>query len=280
MNDAPSLGYILVCLLTVSALTPSVSGAQEDAFPERQPLTLELKRFDDREISALTATLDRLIAAPVTPDQAKTALWNFGRQLQGGTMTTAQEGRIVGHLDGIARARPAAAPSVAGAVRMVTTLRPGKMAPDIVGRDLNGAPLRLKDYRGKVVVLMFSADWCGICHTLVPYERLLLDLYKNWPFAILSVESGSSPDATLKAKAERGLSYPSWWDGIDGEGAGPITAAWNASGLPAIYVIDAKGVIRFVDTRDEDLLKAVRQLLTEHMMQVDQGTRGRARAGL
>jgi hypothetical protein len=234
MNDAPSLRSILARLLAVTVLMPSVSWAQE-GFPERQPLALELKRFEDREISVLTATLDRLIAPPVTPDGTRMALWNFGRQLQGGMMTATQEARIVGHLDGIARARPSAAPSIAGALRMVTTLRPGKVAPDIVGRDLNGAPLRLSDYRGKVVVR------CGICHTLVPYERLLLDLYKNWPFAILSVESGSSPEATLKAKAERGLSYPSWWDGIYGEGAGPITAAWNASGLPAIDVLDAGG---------------------------------------
>jgi hypothetical protein len=31
-------------------------------------------------------------------------------------------------------------------------------------------------------------------------------------------------------------------------------------GWPASYVIDGDGVIRFVDLRDEDLLKAVRQL--------------------
>jgi hypothetical protein len=31
-------------------------------------------------------------------------------------------------------------------------------------------------------------------------------------------------------------------------------------GWPASYVIDGDGIIRFVDLRDEDLLKAVRQL--------------------
>lgn len=35
----------------------------------------------------------------------------------------------------------------------------GEVAPDIVGRDLDGKPLRLSDHRGKVVVLDFWGDW-------------------------------------------------------------------------------------------------------------------------
>ena len=130
------------------------------------------------------------------------------------------------------------------------------------------------------MVLVFSAEWCGICQSLVPYERLMLDLYKNWPFAILGVETGSSRDVMLKAKTEQGLTYRSWWDGTDEEGPGPIATAWNAGGFPAVYVLDGKGVIRFVDTRHEDLLKAVRQLLTEHVAQSELASRGGAKPGL
>ena len=35
----------------------------------------------------------------------------------------------------------------------------GKVAPDIEGKDANGKPLKLSDYRGKVVVLDFWGDW-------------------------------------------------------------------------------------------------------------------------
>jgi hypothetical protein len=38
-------------------------------------------------------------------------------------------------------------------------------------------------------------------------------------------------------------------------------------GWPATYVLDAEGIIRFVDVRDEDLLKAVRQLLEAQQAQ-------------
>ena len=36
----------------------------------------------------------------------------------------------------------------------------GKEAPQIVGQDVDGRTLTLSDYRGKVVVLTFSGDWC------------------------------------------------------------------------------------------------------------------------
>lgn len=38
-------------------------------------------------------------------------------------------------------------------------LQPGKPAPDIVGEDIDGKPMRLSDFRGKVVLLDFWGDW-------------------------------------------------------------------------------------------------------------------------
>lgn len=40
-----------------------------------------------------------------------------------------------------------------------TRLQTGMVAPDIVGRDLDGEEFKLSDYRGKVVVLDFWGDW-------------------------------------------------------------------------------------------------------------------------
>ena len=71
------------------------------------------------------------------------------------------------------------------------------------------------------------------------------------------------------------LSIPMVLDGMDNK-VGEAYAGWP----DRIYVLDAKGTIRFVDIRDEDLLKGVRQLLTEQMVQADQTVRQRARQGL
>jgi hypothetical protein len=35
----------------------------------------------------------------------------------------------------------------------------GRPAPEIVGKDLDGRPMRLSDFRGKIVMLDFWGDW-------------------------------------------------------------------------------------------------------------------------
>ncbi len=35
----------------------------------------------------------------------------------------------------------------------------GRAAPEIVGTDLDGRPMKLSDFRGKVVMLDFWGDW-------------------------------------------------------------------------------------------------------------------------
>jgi aminopeptidase N len=38
-------------------------------------------------------------------------------------------------------------------------LKVGRVAPDIIGEDLDGVSFKLSDYRGKVVMLDFWGDW-------------------------------------------------------------------------------------------------------------------------
>jgi peroxiredoxin len=241
--------------------------AQPVDFGERPIARLQMPLFTDPEITQSIATLDALLAGiPASDDwsaSARSPLWKFARHLQSARLTTGQEAMVLKHLDDIARVHPDRATIVGRARQMIASLTVGKVAPPIVGADLQGNPLRLEDYRGKVVVLLFSAEWCAICRTLNPYERLMLELYKNWPFAIVSVETGTSPEAVQQTKERDGLTYRSWWDPGSETGEGAIASAWNAAGFPTVYVIDAKGIIRFVDLRYEDLLKGVRQLLNE-----------------
>ena len=63
------------------------------------------------------------------------------------------------------------------------------------------------------MALAFSGEWCGSCWLEYPYQRLMQDVCENRPLTILSVDSDKDPRVALKAKAERGLTYRSWWDG-------------------------------------------------------------------
>ena len=63
---------------------------------------------------------------------------------------------------------------------MARALTVGRTAPDAARQELQGNAFRLSEYRGKLVVLAFSADWCAICRTQYPYYRFMQELYSNW----------------------------------------------------------------------------------------------------
>ena len=55
-------------------------------------------------------------------------------------------------------------------------VQPGVMAYDFTLEDLEGNTYKLSDYRGKYVLLEFSASWCGWCKLEIPF---LETVYKN-----------------------------------------------------------------------------------------------------
>jgi peroxiredoxin len=190
------------------------------------------------------------------------ALWMFGRSLQSRQLAPGEATPILNYLTVLERQPDLRAPA-AGAKYMMTSLSVGQAAPEITGRDLDGLPFSLSDYRGKVVLLMFSGDWCGICRSQYPIERRLQDLQAaGAPLVILSVDSGASAAESRAALARERLTYRAWWDGGgDKPTAGPIATQWNVVGWPATYVIDERGVIRYVDLLNDDLFDAAKSLL-------------------
>ena len=118
----------------------------------------------------------------------------------------------------------------------------GKTAPEIVGKDQDGAEMRLSDFRGKVVALVFWGGWCGPCMAAVPHERELVNRMKGKPFVMLGVNT-DEPGKLKEIVREKRINWRSWADGsIDGPR--PISRAWNVNPWPKVYVIDAGGVIR------------------------------------
>jgi peroxiredoxin len=193
------------------------------------------------------------------------ALWQFGRSFQNRQLTPDAQRSVLDYLTALERSADLKAPA-SGAKFMVSALSVGHVAPEITGRDLNGVPFKLSDYRGKVVLLTFSGDWCGICRAQYPVERRLQERYGSGaaPFVILSVDSGASPAESRAALAREHLSYRAWWDGGgDKPTAGPIATKWNVVGWPATYLIDEHGVIRSVDLLQTDLINAVEALLQQ-----------------
>ncbi len=139
-------------------------------------------------------------------------------------------------------------------------LKVGKVAPEIEGTDLEGNGFTLRDYRGKVVVLSFSGNWCGPCRGMYPQDRALVANLKGKPFALVSVNTDKDP-GTLKESISSGeITWRCWRDGGTD---GPITTQWGIVSFPSIFVLDGAGVIRFTNVRGDDLDHAVATLLEE-----------------
>jgi peroxiredoxin len=95
---------------------------------------------------------------------------------------------------------------------------------------------------------------------MYPHERSLVKRLEGKPFALLGVNSDSK-DRVRQAMKKENITWRSWWDG--GNTGGPIAKAWNVSGWPTIYVLDAKGVIRYKNVREKQMDQAVDALLKE-----------------
>jgi tetratricopeptide (TPR) repeat protein len=138
----------------------------------------------------------------------------------------------------------------------------GRPAQDIEGHDLDGKPMKLSDLRGKVVVLAFWADWCGYSRQMYAQERALVERLKDKPFALVGVNCDDDKEQAKRVIQKGRLNWRNWFNG-DQAGRERITQAWQVDHFPTIYVLDAKGLIRFKEVRGEQLESAVEQLLKE-----------------
>jgi hypothetical protein len=97
---------------------------------------------------------------------------------------------------------------------------------------------------------------------MYPRERSLVKRLADQPFAIIGVNSDADLDKLRPRLTEERITWRSFWNGPDGT-RGPISAAWNVRGWPTVYVLDAKGVIRFKNPHGQRLDDAVDALLAE-----------------
>ena len=136
----------------------------------------------------------------------------------------------------------------------------GRVAPEIEGEDVRGGTIKLSAHRGQVVALVFWATWCGPCMDEVPHERELVAKLAGRPFTLIGVDGDADRELARKTMAEQGMTWPSVWNGGN---TGGVAADWGVRAWPTVYVLDARGVIRFTNMRGEQLGRAVEHLLKE-----------------
>jgi thiol-disulfide isomerase/thioredoxin len=147
-----------------------------------------------------------------------------------------------------------------GKLFQVRNLEIGCTVPEIEAEDVDGKPLKLSDFRGKVVVISFWATWCGPCMAEVPNEKALVERMKGRPFVLVGVNGDKDRDNAQSVSTKEGITWRSFWNQSPN---GPISLRWGVNSWPTVYVIDANGVIRHTELRGADLDRAVELLVAK-----------------
>lgn len=112
---------------------------------------------------------------------------------------------------------------------------PEGAAPPLAGVRTDGTSMKV-GAGGTAQLVVFWATWCPVCRA---EEGNIVAVAEDWPVLSVAMQSGDAA-AVAKHLKERGIGVPAL---VDADGA--IAADWRVRGVPAHFVLDPAGNIRF-----------------------------------
>ncbi|MBK8882446.1 MAG: TlpA family protein disulfide reductase [Bacteroidales bacterium] len=120
----------------------------------------------------------------------------------------------------------------------------GDTAPDFTINEATGKSYRLSDLRGKVVMLQFTASWCSVCRTEMPFiEKEIWQEKKTSGLIVIGIDRDEPVEKVLKFWKDIAVTYPLALDpdaGIFG------LYALKEAGVTRNVIIDRSGKIIFL----------------------------------
>ena len=118
----------------------------------------------------------------------------------------------------------------------------GDTAPEFALKLTNGKTIKLSDYKGKVVMLQFTASWCGVCRKEMPFiEKDIWLKYKTNPdFALLAIDRDEPLETVIKFVKAIPITYPI---GLDPKANIFALYAEREAGITRNIIIDKSGKI-------------------------------------
>lgn len=118
----------------------------------------------------------------------------------------------------------------------------GDMVPNIDINLLDGTSFNISELKGKVVMLQFTASWCGVCRKEMPFiERDIWNVYKDNPdFALYGIDLKESKEETEAFAAAIPVTYPLT---LDLEGKSFYSFCGEGAGVTRNIILDREGKI-------------------------------------
>ena len=138
----------------------------------------------------------------------------------------------------------------------------GKPVPDFSATDLDGNPISLQDYRGKVVLLDFWGVWCGFCINEMPNLKRVYATYKEQGFDIIGVSLDDEASVLRDYIKENDLQWRQIYSGKRWE-EDPLAQQYNITGVPSQWLIDTDGKLITHKARGEKLEQLVVEALKD-----------------
>jgi len=124
----------------------------------------------------------------------------------------------------------------------VLEMRQPTAAPDVTVPTLSGAPLAMKDLRGKAVLVNFWATWCTPCQWEMPLMETLYQDYKDRGFVILAISIDQGGVERVRAFVkDKKLTFPVALDPQH-----EVARKFGVTGLPATLLVGPDGYIKGV----------------------------------
>lgn len=143
----------------------------------------------------------------------------------------------------------------------------GDFAPDFEMVVPDGTKMKLSELRGKVVMLQFTASWCGVCRKEMPFiESDIWQKHKNnSDFALFGVDRDEPAETVISFAKKTGVTYPI---GLDPKAGIFELYAEKDAGITRNVIIGKDGKIvmltRLYDPEEfKEMVKVIDNLLTK-----------------
>ena len=129
---------------------------------------------------------------------------------------------------------------------------------DLQFKAVDGRAVDLAALKGKVVLVDFWATWCGPCVAELPHVKEAYDKYHDKGFEIIGISLDQDKEALEQFTKDKKMTWPQYFDG---EGWGNKYAKeFGINGIPAMWLVDKKGVLIDLKARENLAEKVAKQL--------------------